>query len=85
MTNHAHVLLYLSQNPFELIRDIADKVGITERRVQRIISELETEGYLKHVREGRRNLYKVSSRKPLRHSIEKHIQVQNLINLIKTE
>ena len=85
LTNHAHVLLYLAQNPFELIRDIAYKVGITERRVQRIISELEIDGYLKHVREGRRNIYKVFSRKPLRHSIEKHRQVQDLINLIKKE
>ena len=83
LTNHAHVLLCLAQNPSERIRDIADEVEITERAVQRIIVELEADGYLEHVREGRRNVYKVFSRKPLLHNIEKHRQVHDLIELIK--
>lgn len=82
LTNHAHVLLCLAKNPSERIRDIAAEVGITERAVQRIISELEEDGYLEHHRDGRRNVYKVFSRKPLRHSIEKHRQVHDLIRLI---
>ena len=82
LTNHAHVLLCLAKNPSERIRDIALEVGITERAVQRIIVELETDGYLDHIREGRRNVYKVFSRKPLRHGIEKHRQVHDLIQLI---
>ena len=73
----------LAKNPSERIRDLAVKVDITERAVQRIIVELEAEGYLEHIREGRRNLYKVLSRKPLRHDIEKHRQVHDLIKLIK--
>ena len=83
LTNHAHILMCLAKNPSERIRDLAVKVDITERAVQRIIVELETEGYLEHIREGRRNLYKVLSRKPLRHDIEKHRQVHDLIKLIK--
>ncbi len=83
LTNHAHVLLYLAQNSSKRIRDIAAEVGITERAVQRIIVELEADGYLKRIREGRRNVYKVFSRKPLRHSVEKHGQVYGLIKLIK--
>ena len=82
LTNHAHVLMCLAKSPSERIRDLAVKVDITERAVQRIIVELETEGYLEHIREGRRNLYKVLSRKPLRHDIEKHRQVRDLIKLI---
>ena len=82
LTNHAHILLCLAKNPSERIRDIAAEVGITERAVQRIIVELEEDGYLKHHREGRRNVYKVYSRKPLRHSIEKHRRVRDLIRLI---
>ena len=73
----------LTKSPSERIRDLAVKVDITERAVQRIIVELEAEGYLEHIREGRRNLYKVLSRKPLRHDIEKHRQVHDLIKLIK--
>ena len=83
LTNHGHVLLCLAQNPSERIRDIAAEVGITERAVQRIIVELEGDGYLERIRDGRRNVYKVFSRKPLRHSIEKHRQVHDLIKLIK--
>jgi DNA-binding MarR family transcriptional regulator len=83
LTNHAHILMCLAKSPSERIRDLAVKVDITERAVQRIIVELEAEGYLEHIREGRRNLYKVLSRKPLRHDIEKHRQVHDLIKLIK--
>jgi len=72
----------LAQNLSERVRDIATVVGITERAVQRIIVELEADGYLEHIRDGRRNVYKVLSRKPLRHSIEKHRQVHDLSKLI---
>ena len=82
LTNHAHVLLCLAKNPSERIRDIALEVGITERAVQRIIVELEADEYLEHVRDGRRNVYKVFSRKPLRHCIEKHRRINDLIQLI---
>jgi DNA-binding MarR family transcriptional regulator len=73
----------LAKNPSERIRDLAVEVGVTERAVQRIIVELETDGYLEHIRDGRRNVYKVLSRKPLRHGIEKHRQLHDLIKLIK--
>ncbi|MBC8288304.1 MAG: winged helix-turn-helix transcriptional regulator [Nitrospinae bacterium] len=82
LTNHGHVLLCLAKNSSERIRDISAEVGITERAVQRIIVELEADGYLEHIREGRRNVYKVFSRKPLRHCVEKHRQVHDLIRLI---
>ena len=81
-TNHAHVLMCLEKNPSELIRDLAVEVGITERAVQRIIVDLEADGYLNHIRDGRRNVYKVFTRKPLRHDIEKHTQLHDLIQLI---
>ena len=72
----------LAKNPSKRIRDLAVEVGITERAVQRIIVDLEADGYLDHIRDGRRNVYKVFSHKPLRHSIEKHRQVHDLIELI---
>ena len=83
LTNHAHILMCLAKNPSERIRDLALKVDITERAVQRIIVELETDGYLEHIRDGRRNVYRVLSRKSLRHDIEKHRQLHDLIKLIK--
>jgi len=83
LTNHAHVLLCLAKNPSERMRDIAVEVGITERAVQHIIVKLEADGYLEHIRDGRRNVYKVFTSKHLRHSIEKHRKVHDLIRLIK--
>ena len=82
LTNHAHVLMCLAKNPSARIRDLAMEVGITERAVQRIIVELEEDGYLDHIRDGRRNVYQGFSRRPLRHCIEEHRQVHDLIQLI---
>ena len=41
LTNHAHVLLCLVENPEARMREVAARVGITERAVQRIVAELE--------------------------------------------
>ena len=68
-----------------LLRDLAVDVRIAERAVHRIIVGLEADGCLNHIRDGRRNVcnvYKVFTRKPLRHDIEKHTQVHDLIQLI---
>ena len=82
LTNHVHVLMCLAKNSSMRVRDISMEVGITERRVQHIIFELEADGYLERIRNGRKNIYKFYSRKPLRHDIEKHRQVHDLNNLI---
>lgn len=82
LSNHAHVLLCIARTPDARIRDIALLVGITERAVQRIIADLEEAGYLSHRREGRRNIYSVDARQPLRHPIERHRSVSALIALV---
>lgn len=81
LTNHAHVLLYIASDPQARIRDIAEMVGITDRAVQRIIFELEEEGYLTHEREGRRNTYRVRPHLPLRHPVERKNKVAALLAL----
>jgi DNA-binding IclR family transcriptional regulator len=82
LTNHAHVLLCVAAESTLRIRDLADRVSITERAVQRIITELEVAGYLIRQREGRRNVYRVQSHLPLRHPVEQHRKVAALITLI---
>lgn len=82
LTNHAHVLFCLAQDPEIRLRDVADRVGITERAVQRIVTELEGAGYITRQRQGRRNTYTVHENKPLRHQIESHRNVAELIKLI---
>lgn len=85
LTNHSHVLLCLSAEPELSLRAVALKVGITERSVQRIVGELETAGYLTRSREGRRNRYVITGTLPLRHPLERHTRVGDLIALILPE
>ena len=82
LTNHSHVLLCLVQTPDARMRDVAGRVGITERAVQRIVSELEAAGYVERSREGRRNRYEVHGDLPLRHPVEGHRDLNALIKLI---
>ena len=82
-TNHAHVLFCISQDPDMRLRDVAQRVGITERAAQRIVAELEESGYLKHEKVGRRNHYELVVDIPLRHPIEEHVDVADLLSILK--
>ncbi|MBN2510609.1 MAG: winged helix-turn-helix transcriptional regulator [Spirochaetales bacterium] len=82
LTNHAHVLLCLATAPHMRMRDIAQKVGITERAVQKIIADLETEGFIEIKKEGRCNVYTAHMQKHLRHPIESHSYVADLLKLV---
>ncbi|MFK8910960.1 helix-turn-helix transcriptional regulator [Streptomyces sp. YS-3] len=70
LTNHARVLAAIADNPSARIRDIAAHCRLTERAVQRIISDLEEAGYLSHTRQGRSNTYRIEPGVPLRHPAE---------------
>lgn len=85
LTNHAHVLLFIAKEPEARLRDIAEAVGITERAVQRIVSELEEAGYLTKERDGRRNRYEIDDTLPLRHPVERHRSVAEIIALVRDE
>ena len=82
LTNHAHVLLCIAQDGEARMRDMAERVGITERAVQRIIDDLTTAGYLKVERTGRRNRYEINSALHMRHPVESHCAVSGLIDLV---
>jgi DNA-binding MarR family transcriptional regulator len=81
LTNHSHVLICLAQDNELRLRDVALKVGITERAVQRIVTELEEGGVLTRHREGRRNIYTINFEIPLRHPLEAHNTVTEVIAL----
>lgn len=82
LTNHAHVLLCLAQDADLRIRDLAQRVGITERAVQRIVHDLVEAGYLGVEKAGRRNHYTVRADQPLRHPVEAHADVARLVDLV---
>lgn len=82
LSNHTHVLVCLSADPNARQRDIADRVGITERAVSGILADLETDGYLTRERVGRRNRYRVLRRGRLRHPLEAHQTVGQLLDAV---
>lgn len=82
LSNHAHVLLCIAKQPEARLRDVAQLVGITERAVQRIVSDLEAGGYLTRERTGRRNRYEIHGKRQLRHPVEAHVEVQVLLDLV---
>jgi len=83
VTNHAHVLACVADDPSGRLRDIAATVGITERAVGQIVSELEQAGYLSKTRVGRRNRYEVHGDLPLRHPQHRHHTVGALIQFLQ--
>ncbi|MHC5261389.1 helix-turn-helix transcriptional regulator [Streptomyces sp. UC4497] len=82
LTNHARVLAAIADNRQVRIRDLAAHCRLTERAVQRIITDLEEAGYLSHVREGRSNVYEIDPAKILRHPAEADVSVASLLALL---
>ena len=82
LSNHAHVLVCLALDPDARLRDVALSVGITERAVQKIVSDLEQAGVIVRERAGRRNSYRLNLDVPLRHALESHKTVGILLSLV---
>jgi len=82
LSNYGHILLALAQNPGARLRDLAERVGITERAVHRLLSEMEAAGVIARRRDGRRNTYTIRRSVRLRHPIEGHRTVGDLLDLV---
>jgi DNA-binding MarR family transcriptional regulator len=83
LTNHAHVLVCLSGDGDQTLREIALRIGITERAVQRIIADLEAAAIITREKEGRRNRYQINSQVRLRHDLEAHKTVGDLMEMVR--
>ncbi len=81
-SNYGHVYFLLATSEDITVREIAVKVGITERSVLGIIQDLEKAGYIKRRKIGRSNRYKIVSKKTLRHPLESNVPLKNLVDLI---
>ncbi len=82
LTNHGHVLLCIARDPGIRLREVAERVGITERAAQRIVRDLVEAGYITRKRVGRRNVYEIHPERPLRHPVEQAHSVGELFRLI---
>lgn len=85
LTNHARVIIVISQKPSIRVRDIATVTGITERSTQRIVADLEAAGYLSHERIGRRNHYRIRTSETLRHPHEQGVEIGLLLDLFSND
>jgi DNA-binding MarR family transcriptional regulator len=81
LSNHGHVLVYLSRNSECLIKDIAADVGITERSASMILAELEESGYITTTKVGRRNIYTLNSKMKFRHPAEANKPISALLRI----
>ena len=85
LSNYAHVLVCIARDPDSTLREIADQVGVTERAVHRIVSELTSSGVISKEREGRRNHYDIELATPMRHPLESDKTVGDLLAALLTK
>lgn len=82
LSNHTHVLVCLAADGDLTLREVALRVGVTERAVQRIVADLELAGVLERTRDGRRNAYRIDPAVPLRHPLESHRRIGDLLGIV---
>jgi DNA-binding Lrp family transcriptional regulator len=76
------VLLAVAADPDVRLREVGERVGITERAAHRIVAELEAAGYLARERVGRRNRYTVDQHVPLPDAIVRDGSVGELLEVL---
>ncbi len=81
-SNHGHVYFLLATNENIVVREMASRVGITERSILGILQDLEESEYIKRQKVGRSNIYKILPRKTLRHPLESNVLLRDLVELI---
>jgi MarR family len=82
LTNHAQVLVCIARDPGVRLRDIGERVGITERAAHRIVAELAAAGYITRERNGRRNQYTINGHFPLPDPVAREQNVGELLEIL---
>lgn len=83
ITNHGAVLVLLNRHGMITAREVAEILGITVRSVRRIIQELESEGYIKIGKQGRRNTYSIKHNRPLRREDQRAVEIGTLLDALQ--
>jgi predicted transcriptional regulator len=81
-TNHFLVLLSVAGDRDLRVRDIADRVGVTERATQAILSDLVAGGYVERTRIGRRNRYRIRRSSGFRHPLTRGTTVGEIVDVV---
>jgi len=83
LSNHGHLLIQIAKKPEIKINELASAVGISERRAQSIVGDLESAGYLEVTRIGRRNRYQVITSAKFRHPLESNKSINALLKIFQ--
>jgi hypothetical protein len=82
LTRHAQVLLCIADDPGIRLREIGERVGVTERAAHRIVGELVDAGYITRERRGRRNHYTIRPQLPLPDRVAREQKVGDLLGVL---
>jgi MarR family protein len=82
LTNHARVLLCIAHDPDARLRDIAASLGITDRSVYGIVTDLTAAGYVVKHRDGRRSRYQIQAHLPLPEPASKEPAIGEVLALL---
>jgi hypothetical protein len=82
LTNHAQVLVCIARDAGIRLREIGERVGITERAAHRIVVELAAAGYITRERTGRRNRYTINAHSPLPDPVARERNVGELLAIL---
>ena len=83
LTNHTQVLICIAEDVDITLREVANKVGITERAAQRIVADLVEAEIVDRRRVGRRNQYLVNRGAAMRHAAQANHQIGPLLDLLQ--
>jgi DNA-binding transcriptional ArsR family regulator len=82
LTNHGRLLLAIENEPGLRVRDMAQRLELSERGTALILRDLREAGYVTSRREGRRAYYRVVPDKPMRRDSLRHQTVGQLLQLL---
>ncbi len=84
LTNHARALVCIAHDPGVRLRDIATKVGITERSAYAIVTDLAAAGYVVKDKDtdGRRNRYQIQSHLPLPETLGRERTIGEVLDVL---
>ena len=82
-SNYAHIYFLLALEENLTVREISQRVGITERSALAIIHDLEEDKYINRTKAGRNNIYKIIPNKSLKHPLESKVRLKDIVELIK--
>jgi predicted transcriptional regulator len=79
LSNHGRVFAYLARNQNNTTQVMAQEFGLSIRAIQKIITDLEKNGYIDRKKVGRRNNYSVHPELPMRHHMESIFTVGEML------